>query len=130
MERLVRVVEAGGRLLRVDRVASAKGQLAAGLLLTFDVGRLLVEVDVAAGKIHSVFVESKEEVPQGAEQACEDEPWWRFIGCRLARAWPGEVGAQGLRLQFREDHDNPRVVSLVPSGSEVQVGLEPIGSDA
>lgn len=130
MERLMRVVEAGGRLLRAERVGSAGGQLAAGLLLTFDVGRLLVKVDVAAGEIHSVYMESTDEVPHGAELASEDEPWWRFIGCRLARAWPGEVGAQGLRLQFREDHDNPRVVSLVPSGSEVQVSLEPVGGDA
>ncbi|MCP5043945.1 MAG: hypothetical protein GY944_23195 [bacterium] len=126
MERLTRVVEAGGRLLKAERVAGGGQALAAGFLLTFDVGRLLLEVDPAAGKIHSVYLEGANEVPGDLEVASEDEPWWRLMGSPLTRVWAGEIGAQGLRLQFRADDDTPRIVALIPSGSEVQLSLEPI----
>ncbi len=126
MERLLRVVEAKGRLLKADRVGGAGPGIAPAYMLTFDVGRLLIEVDATAGRVHSVHLETADEIPSGIEDASEDEPWWRIMGCVLARVTAGEVGAQGLQLQFREDHDNPRVVSLLPSGSEVQVGLDPI----
>lgn len=130
MERLERVVEAGGRLLKVERIGGAGERTAAGFLLTFDVGRLLVEVDPAAGRIHTIHLEPGEQPPGAAELASEDEPWWRLIGDPLTRVSPGEIGALGLRLQFRADHDNPRVVVVVPSGSEVQVSLEPISGSA
>lgn len=126
MERLQRVVEAGGRLLKVERVPGAGPNIAPAFLLTFDVGRLLIEVDVAAGRVHSVHVEGPDDTPPQLEAASEDEPWWRMMGCLLARVTAGEVGAQGLRLQFREDQDNPRIVSLSPSGADVQVRLEPL----
>lgn len=123
MERLVRVVEAKGRLLKAERIGGRGGSLAAGFLLTFDVGRLLLEVDSAGGNIRSVIVEGVEEIPPGAEDASEGEPWWRVLGSPLARVFAGDVGAQGLRLQFRSDHENPRFITLQPSGSEVQVSL-------
>lgn len=126
MERLTRVVEAGGRLLKVDRVGGKGAGLATAFLLTFDVGRLLMEADLAAGGVRSVVIEGVEEVPPGAEDVSEEEPWWRVVGCPLARVWAGEVGAQGWRLQFRADHENPRIVSLQPSGSELQVTLDPM----
>ena len=40
MERLERVVEAGGRLLKVDQLGAKGVRLAARFLLTFDVGRV------------------------------------------------------------------------------------------
>ncbi|MDP6978785.1 MAG: hypothetical protein QF570_09320 [Myxococcota bacterium] len=126
MERLNRVVEAGGRLLKAERVGGAGPGIAPAFLLTFDVGRLLIEVDSVAGRVHSVHIESAEEIPKDLELASEDEPWWRIMGCPLARVSAGDVGAQGLRLQFREDHDNPRIVALIPSGADVQVRLEPL----
>ena len=125
MERLERVVEAGGRLLKVDQLGAKGAGLAAGFLLTFDVGRLLLEVGPETGKVRSVAIEGADEVPAGVEVVSEEEPWWRLIGCPLARAEAGEVGAQGIRLQFRADHENPRIIVLQPSGSEVQAILEP-----
>lgn len=124
MERLERVVEAGGRLLKVDQLGTKGAGLAAGFLLTFDVGRLLLEVGPETGKVRSVAIEGVDEVPAGAEVVSDGEPWWRLLGCPLARAEAGEVGAQGIRLQFRADHENPRIIVLQPSGSEVQVILE------
>ena len=128
MERLQRVIEAKGRLLKVERAPSAGPGIAPAYLLTFDVGRLLVEFDSAAGRVHSVHVENADDRPDGLEDASEDEPWGRLLGCVLARVCEGEVGAQGMRLQFREDHDNPRVVVLAPSGSDVQVRLETLAA--
>jgi hypothetical protein len=109
----------------VDQLAGKGAGLAAGFLLTFDVGRLLVQVDPDAGRVRSVMIESLDEIPPGLETVSEEEPWWRLVGSPLARVGAGEVGAQGLRLQFRADHENPRVIVLQPSASEVQVTLEP-----
>jgi hypothetical protein len=100
--------------------------LASEFLLTFDVGRLLMKVDFEAGGVRSAVIEGVEEIPPGVEDVSDDEPWWRLIGCPLARVWAGEVGAQGLRLQFRADHENPRIIALEPSGSELQVTLDPM----
>ncbi len=122
MERLERAVEAGGRLLKVERLGGVSQGIARGFLLTFDVGRLLIEVE--AGRVHSVVIESADEVPANLEAASEDEPWWRLIGCPMTQVWAGEVGAQGLRLKFREDHENPKFIALVPDGAEVRVSLE------
>ncbi len=44
MQRLERVVEAGGVLLKAERFAGEDPLLVAGLLLTFDVGRLLAPI--------------------------------------------------------------------------------------
>jgi len=125
MERLARVAEAGGCLLKADRLGGQGPALAAGILLTFDVGRLLLEVDTATGIVRSVIVEGVDEIPTGVVDASEDEPWWRVVGSPLVRAVAGDVGAQGLRLQFRADNENPRFITLQPSGSEVQVTLDP-----
>ena len=85
----------------------------------------LLEVGPETGKVRSVAIEAVDEVPAGVEVVSEEEPWWRLLGCPLARVEAGEVGAQGIRLQFRADHENPRIIVLRPSGSEVQVSLEP-----
>ena len=125
MERLSRVAEAGGRLLKADRLGSQGAALSAGILLTFDVGRLLLAVDADLGMVRSVIVAGVGEIPAGISDASEDEPWWRVVGSPLVRVLAGEAGAQGLRLQFRADDENPRFITLQPSGSEVQVILEP-----
>ena len=126
MERLNRVVEAKGRLLKAERMGGMGPMVAPAFILTFDVGRLLIELEPASGGLRSVHLESADEVPSGVELASEDEPWWRVMGSPLARVWAGEIGAQGMRLQFREDADNPRIITLLPSGADVQVRLEPV----
>jgi hypothetical protein len=126
VERLETTVEADGRLLKVDHLGEVTAGIARGYLLTFDVGRLLLEV--ATGKVHSVVIENKEEISSDARDASEAEPWWRVIGCPITKVWAGEIGAQGLRVQFRGDHENPRVISFVPDGADVRVSLEPTGN--
>ena len=73
------------------------------------------------------MIEGVDEIPAGAEDVSEEEPWWRLLGAPLARVWDGEVGVHGLRLQFCADDENPRIIVLQPSGSEVQVTLDPTG---
>lgn len=123
MERLERVVEAGGVLLKAERFAGSNPLLVAGVLLTFDVGRLLVEADPNASTIHTTLIESKDAVPKGMIDAVEEEPWWRVLGAPLARVSACERGA---RLQFRADGDNPRVIALEASGDQVSVSLDPL----
>ena len=123
MERLERVVEAGGILLKAERFTGPNPVLGAGVLLTFDVGRLLVEVDPAGGTIHTTLIESKDAIPPGMENATEEEPWWRLVGAPLTRV---AVTESGVRMQFRADADNPRIVALENDGGEVHVSLDPM----
>lgn len=123
MERLERVVEAGGVLLKAERFAGPNPQLVAGLLLTFDVGRLLVEVDPGGGTVRTTLIETKDAIPPGMEDAAEEEPWWRLIGAPLSRA---TASSAGVRLQFRADNENPRIVVLENDGGEVRVELDPM----
>jgi len=68
-----------------------------------------------------------------AIEQSEEEPWWRVAGNPVTRVWPGPrgSGAEGngselvdLRMQFREDDANPKVISLRYAAGSVQVGLE------
>lgn len=81
---------------------------------------------VEAGAVRSAVIERVEEMPPGVEDVSEVEPWWRLVGGPLARVWAGEVAAQGLRLQFCADHENPRIIALQPAGSELQLTLDPM----
>lgn len=121
MERLERVVEAGGVLLKAERFDGPNPLQTSGLLLTFDVGRLLVEVDPQGAGVRTTLIESKDAVPPGLLDAAEEEPWWRLIGAPLSRLTAIETGA---RLQFRADSDNPRIVALERSNGEVRVTLD------
>ena len=74
-----------------------------------------------------------EAAPEGLSVLDEEDPWWRLLGNPLTAAWPGGVedgiGAQGLttlmivKLRFREESDNPRVVQLDSAGSQVRITL-------
>ncbi len=80
MERLERVVEAGGVLLKADRFAGQNPLLVAGVLLTFDVGRLLVEADPGTGGVRTTLVETKD--------PAKEEEFHRYRGCRRQpREW-------------------------------------------
>lgn len=125
-----RAAEGGGRLLRVE--ADRTGDSAGAILLTFDVGRILVRSSDAG--LNVAHVEKLEEVPQGLSVLDEEDPWWRLLGNPLTAAWPGGVedgiGAQGLtslmivKLRFREESENPRVVQLDSAGSQVRIRLQ------
>jgi hypothetical protein len=140
MERLQRAAEAGGRVLKAERLdpgGAGAAQRAAAFLVTFDVGRLLLSVDPGSGELTSHYLEPGEEAPPGLLDAAEEEPWWRILGAPLVRVWSGEAaagggrrgsagpsqGGRGLLLQFRDDAANPRIVSFDPEGPLVRVSL-------
>lgn len=118
MELFERVVAAGGVLLRVDFQELAGG--VSGLLLTFDVGRLLVRADPLAGGLRVEYAESRGGVEGELLSADEEEPWWRVLGNPLARV---SAAAGGLQLQFRADGDNPRIIALASEGRRVRAAL-------
>lgn len=100
------IIEASGRLLRVDRdpvPGPAGARASTRLRLTFDVGALELHLDPQAGGLAAS--------PPGegcAVPANEEEPWWPLLGnplCRVSERGPGE-----LLLQFRPDDDSPRIL--------------------
>ncbi len=129
---LERAAQARGKILRVegDRAGSILGRL----LLTFDVGR----VHLGAGEdgIEIEVLADPTRVPPGLGPLDEEEPWWRLLGQPLTAAWPGGVeagvGARGLgslmvlKLRFREQAENPRIVVVEATGTSLRVGLDAI----
>lgn len=124
-----RVTEARGRLLRVeaDRSDAAPKQL----VLTFDVGHVLIRpTDEGLSTAHIV---DRAGVPDGLVLLDEEEPWWRLLGEPLTAAWPGGLeGAAGalssgpllaLKLRFRDESENPRIVLLESAGTVVRVSF-------
>ena len=73
-------------------------------------------------------------LPDGLGSLDEEEPWWRLLGQPITAAWPGGVeegvGASGLgklmvvKMRFREESENPRVVRLEATGSAIRVSLD------
>jgi len=131
MERLQRAADAGGRVLKAERLdpdGAGDAQRAAAFFITLDVGRLLVSVDASRGDLASVYLEPGDEAPPGLVDAAEDEPWWRILGAPLVRVWLGDAGpaggGSGFRLQFREEGDNPRIIALDADGPLVRAHLE------
>jgi len=127
---LERAAEARGKILRAegDRAGASVGLL----MLTLDVGRIVIApgdegLEVAA-------IDAAGEVPDGLGTLDEEEPWWRLLGQPLTAAWPGGVeegvGASGLgslmvlKLRFREENENPRVLRLEATGSAIRVSPE------
>jgi len=138
IELFERVAEARGRLLRVELLVAADVEPdaahGAGFLLTFDVGRLLVAADRAHGVLLVRAVTSPAEVESIKRIPLdEEEPWWRVAGNPLTRAWPGGGGAgaesgagalREVRIQLREDDENPKVISLRYDAGAVRVTQE------
>lgn len=133
LEIFEKAVASGGRLLRVegDRAGPKLGLL----VLTFDIGRILVAADGAAdGATLTVrHVLERAALPPGLVSLQEEEPWWRLLGHPLTAVWPGDVewgtGARSLgpstilKLRFREESENPRVITLAAVGGVVAVTL-------
>ena len=137
IELFERAAEARGRILRVERSAPTGfgDDPMAGLayLLTFDVGRILVASDGAGGHLELAAVEDAGELPPGLEDLAEEEPWWRVLGNPICAVWPnapGEAaessttgGLTSLCLQFREDSENPKLISLRAESPGVRVSI-------
>jgi hypothetical protein len=127
MELLERVVEADGQLLRAQCYAEGADPeyaLVTGLLLTFDVGRILMWADQVGAGLQHMLVEDVEDLRQGMVTLDEEEPWWRILGSPLVRLWPTD-DATGVRLQFRRDEGSPRYITLTKEGSHLRITLEP-----
>jgi hypothetical protein len=130
LEIFERAVAARGRLLRVE--ADRSGATPRQLALTFDVGRILVRP--SADGLSVTQVGESGALPGTLEPLDEEEPWWRLLGQPLTAAWQGTTGeaagAQGvgfssvLKLRFREQTENPRIVVLEAAGAAVRVSLE------
>jgi hypothetical protein len=130
LELLERAVEARGKILRAeaDYTDAAPGVL----LLTFDVGRIAIRPHDDGLLIE--HLEDGATPPGGLESLDDGEPWWRLLGQPITAVWPGGVeeglGARGLgslmvlKLRFREESDNPRIVRLDAAGRVVRVSLE------
>jgi hypothetical protein len=127
---LERAAEARGKILRVeaDRAGASVGILA----LTFDVGRVVVTPSESGLQIE--HLEDPASMPDGLGVLDEEEPWWRLLGSPITAAWPGGVeegvGARGLgslmvlKLRFREESENPRVIQLEATGNSIRISLE------
>jgi len=132
-----RAAEARGRILKAERMAPANGDVDAtfgqGYLLTFDVGRVWVGVELPTGRLDLSHLEVGQPVPAGLEDLIEEEPWWRVLGNPLCAAWPDAAGegaqsavgaAPGsVCLQFREDDQNPKLIVLTATPDRVRVSV-------
>ena len=125
-----RAIEARGRILRFE--ADRTGRLPGVLVLTFDVGRIVVRPGDDGLLVEQVADAGM--LPGGLEEVGDEEPWWRLVGQPITAVWPGGVeegvGARGLgslmvlKLRFREESDNPRTVRLEATGRTMRVSLE------
>ena len=124
-EALERVIQAQGRLLRVERAplaGPAGAQASSALRLTFDVGVVTVR---PGGDPKGLEVETGPGADPGAAAflpASEDEPWWKVIGCPLTRV--EARGAGCVRARFRGDRDNPRWFALLPLDGGIGVSMD------
>jgi hypothetical protein len=126
MDLLEQVAKAGGKILRVERYVD-RGQtdesLISTLLLTFDVGRVLIWVDKKRSQLAYEHITDPEDLPRTRVKLDQEEPWWRIIGSPLTAVRPdGE--RKGCQLQFRADEHNPRYILLVIEGDCIRVGMK------
>ena len=125
IELFERAVAGGGQLLRAEAaLAGDSATRVSRLLLTFDVGRVLVRAEPATGSLAIDYVVDSDEAPPALTDVSEEEPWWRVLGQPLARAWPVDDAGGSVCIQFRADDQNPRLVSLEARGGAVAIRLE------
>jgi len=137
IELFERAAGARARMLRVEQLVPEGGRsnpaCGAGYLLTFDVGRVLVAPDAASGGLRLAHVEQRGDLPGSLVPLEEEEPWWRVVGHSITRVWAaatdagaatGGAGVSAVRIQFREDEENPKVISLSLEGGAVRVTTE------
>ena len=125
MELLERAAEAASCLLRIEQTLAPGGTDLSGLLLTFDVGRILLSLDAATQEVREKQVASREQLSQSFEKMDEEEPWWRVLGNPLTRVRDLKVGAgKGVALQFRTDADNPRLIAILPGEGGLRVQFQ------
>ncbi len=125
--RLDEWIRGGARLLRAERVplrSSPDAARALSLVLTFDRGRLRLEPGDEPDTL-AIFgeIEGESEVA-GLLSAGDDEPWWALLGqalCAAAIDLDDAGRVTRLRMQFREDGENPRFVRVAASDGQLRV---------
>jgi len=130
LEIFERLAAAEGRILRAEAVEI--GASTPLLALTFDLGRVVIRSGDEGLLISQVS--ERGELPDDLIALDEEEPWWRLAGQPITAAWPGGVeegvGAKGLhslmvlKLRFRAESENPRILVLEAAGRSVGVSLE------
>jgi hypothetical protein len=118
-----RAAAGGATLLRVERIPAAHENTAAAFVLTFDVGFVLVQTDAATGILEAVHLEDRTEFENELLDASEEEPWWRLLGCPLAKSQPAS-DASFVRLQFTIADARPRTLRLASSAGGVHPTIE------
>jgi len=135
IELFERAAQTEARILKAEQLVEQGSEPSpeegVGYLLTFDVGRVLVLPDSqnACLALREIKNAADLEAIQLLSLA-EEEPWWRVLGQRLARVWLGSEGEGALspgstpaqvRLQFRADTDNPKIIALDYAAGRVQI---------
>ncbi len=139
-----RAAEVKGTFLKAEQLVEAGSDQdpswGPGYLLTFDVGRLLVVADRGKACLQVRQVQDLEEIASIRLASLEEEePWWRLAGNTITRAWPSHPGAGAaaaadevseLRMQFRDEGESPRVVSLCYDTGGIRVASHDPGKPA
>lgn len=126
MDLFERIVSARGRLLRVEQYAdpAKRGtKVVPGLLMTFDVGHILIWGNTEPATLQLEHIPNPEEVPSRLVKLDEKEPWWRILGSPLTAVQSLE-NKTVYRLQFRESDRSPRTISLTLQGDRIRIGME------
>ncbi|MAI27182.1 MAG: hypothetical protein ACJZ7Z_06765 [Myxococcota bacterium] len=135
IELLERAAETEARILKAEQLVEQGSEPSpeegVGYLLTFDVGRILVLPDSQNACLALREIKNAEDLEAiQLLSLAEEEPWWRVLGQRATRAWLGSQAEGALssdstpdqvRLQFRPDTDNPKVISMEYADGRVQV---------
>jgi hypothetical protein len=115
------------RLLRAEVAPAEPGGSAAGyrgILLTFDVARLVVAIDAEKSTLRVTAGSEVELDEVDIEAVDEEEPWWTLMGHELARA---RRGPDVLELQFRADDQSPKLLTLALRDGAIHVGARKKG---
>ena len=135
IELLERAAETEARILKAEQLVEQGSEPSpeegVGYLLTFDVGRILVLPDSQNACLALREIKNAKDLEAiQLLSLAEEEPWWRVLGQRATRAWLGSQAEGALssdstpdqvRLQFRPDTDNPKVISMEYADGRVQV---------
>lgn len=129
---LAELTRQSATLLRVDAVPAGGGGGAGGqrhraIMLTFDVGPLIVEPSHDRSELRVAELPQSDEPEYEATSLNEEEPWWALLGSPLTGAeeiLEPDGRRAALDLQFRHVDENPRRVRLTLREDVVEIALE------
>lgn len=128
---LQEIVEAGGKLLRVERepvLGRQSARVARRVVLTLDTGRLWIEPSPDDRELALRLAPGAAAADESLASADEEDPWWALRGEELCGVWAASDAATdtaGVDLQFRRDDENPKIVMLRLRDSLVHISALP-----